>query len=54
MGFFLELKSDMASAVKSYKNAYTYITENARIHDTNILEMKMIAGFLAYKVRFEE
>jgi hypothetical protein len=51
VGFFSELKQDIPSAVKSYKNAYSYLTENARIHDTNILEMKIIAGFLTYKVK---
>ena len=50
VGFFSELKQDIPSAVKAYKNAYSYLTENARIHDTNILEMKMVAGFLTYKV----
>ena len=50
VGFFSELRQDIPSAVKSYKNAYSYLTENARIHDTNVLEMKMIAGFLTYKV----
>jgi len=50
IGFFSELKVDTASAVKAYKNAYTYLTEGARIHETNILEMKMIAGFLTYKI----
>ncbi|UJR26957.1 hypothetical protein I4U23_008264 [Adineta vaga] len=50
VGFFSELKQDIPSAVKAYKNAYSYLTENARIHDTNILEMKMIAGFLTYKI----
>lgn len=50
VGFFSELKQDLPSAVKSYKNAYSYLTENARIHDTNILEMKMIAGFLTHKI----
>lgn len=50
VGFFSELKQDASSAVKSYKNAYSYLTENARMHDTNILEMKIIAGFLTYKV----
>ena len=52
IGFFSELKVDTASAVKAYKNAYTYLTEGARIHETNILEMKMIAGFLTYKVKY--
>ncbi|CAF2858872.1 unnamed protein product [Rotaria sp. Silwood2] len=50
VGFFSELKQDIPSSVKSYKNAYSYLTENARIHDTNILEMKIIAGFLTYKI----
>lgn len=50
VGFFSELKQDLPSAVKSYKNAYSYLTENARIHDTNILEMKMVAGFLTHKI----
>lgn len=50
VGFFSELKQDIPSAVKSYKNAYSYLTENARIHDTTILEMKIIAGFLTYKI----
>lgn len=51
VGFFSELKQDIPSAVKSYRNAYSYLTDNARMHDTNILEMKIVAGFLTYKVR---
>lgn len=54
LGFFSEMKQDNVSAVKSYKAAYSHLTENARIHDTNILEMKMIAGFLTYKVSRNE
>ncbi|CAF2034081.1 unnamed protein product [Rotaria magnacalcarata] len=50
VGFFSELRQDIPSAVKSYRNAYSYLTESARIHDTNILEMKMVAGFLTYKI----
>jgi hypothetical protein len=53
VGFLSELKQDIPSAVKSYKNAYSYLTENARIHDTNVLEMKIVAGFLTYKVTLD-
>ena len=51
IGFFYELRRDIQSAVKSYKSAYSYLTESARMHDTNILEMKMVAGFLTFKVK---
>lgn len=36
---------------RHYKQAYTHITE-MRMHNTNILEVKTVAGFITYKVSF--
>ncbi|XP_022103870.1 trafficking protein particle complex subunit 11-like [Acanthaster planci] len=47
--FFSELKQDTHGALKQYKAAYTHLTE-LRAHDTNMLEIKTIAGFINYKV----
>ncbi|XP_071790310.1 trafficking protein particle complex subunit 11-like [Asterias amurensis] len=47
--FFSELKQDTHGALKQYKVAYTHLTE-LRAHDTNMLEIKTIAGFINYKV----
>ncbi|XP_071508821.1 trafficking protein particle complex subunit 11-like [Diadema antillarum] len=49
IGFFNELKQDSHNALKQYKAAYVHLTE-IRAHDTNMLELKTIAGFLNYKV----
>ena len=34
---------------RHYKQAYSHILEQ-RMHDTNLLEIKTIAGFVNYKV----
>ncbi|XP_054749116.2 trafficking protein particle complex subunit 11-like [Lytechinus pictus] len=49
IGFFNELKQDTHNALKQYKAAYVHLTE-IRAHDTNMLEIKTIAGFLNYKI----
>lgn len=36
---------------RHYKQAYGHILEQ-RMHDTNMLEIKTIAGFVNYKVNF--
>ncbi|KAL8612906.1 hypothetical protein ACOMHN_034983 [Nucella lapillus] len=47
--FFNELKQDTHTAIKHYKQAYAHILEQ-RMHDTNMLEIKTIAGFVNYKI----
>ncbi|XP_025086483.1 trafficking protein particle complex subunit 11-like isoform X1 [Pomacea canaliculata] len=47
--FFNELKQDTHTALKHYKQAYGHILEQ-RMHDTNMLEIKTIAGFVNYKI----
>ncbi|XP_077995405.1 trafficking protein particle complex subunit 11-like [Glandiceps talaboti] len=47
--FFNELKQDTHTALKQYKVAYAYVTE-LRAHDTNMLEIKTISGFINYKI----
>lgn len=47
--FFNELKQDTHTAIKHYKQAYSHILEQ-RMHDTNMLEIKTIAGFTNYKI----
>lgn len=37
------------SMLRHYKQAYTNIMD-VRIHDTNVLEVKTIAGFINYKI----
>ena len=37
------------SVARHYKQAYSHILE-LRMHDTNLLEIKTIAGFINYKV----
>ncbi|XP_072035114.1 trafficking protein particle complex subunit 11-like [Amphiura filiformis] len=49
IAFFNELKQDTHLALKQYKMAYSHITE-LRAHDTNMLELKTIAGFINYKI----
>ncbi|KAK3084752.1 hypothetical protein FSP39_018278 [Pinctada imbricata] len=48
IAFFNELKQDSHTAIKHYKQAYGHILE-LRMHDTNLLEIKTIAGFINYK-----
>ncbi|CAL1526811.1 unnamed protein product [Lymnaea stagnalis] len=47
--FFNELKQDSHTAIKHYKQAYGYILD-LRMHDTNMLEIKTVAGFINYKI----
>ncbi|KAF7702357.1 trafficking protein particle complex subunit 11 [Silurus meridionalis] len=48
-GFFSELKQDTQNALKYYKTAYSLIHE-LRAHETNMLEIKTLAGFINYKI----
>jgi len=47
--FFNELKQDSHTAIKHYKQAYGYMLD-LRMHDTNMLEVKTVAGFINYKI----
>lgn len=49
VAFFNEMKQDTSTAIKHYKQAYGHVLE-LRMHDTNILEIKTIAGFINYKI----
>ncbi|KAJ0002850.1 hypothetical protein NQD34_007999 [Periophthalmus magnuspinnatus] len=47
--FFSELKQDTQNALKYYRTAYSLIHE-LRAHETNMLEIKTMAGFINYKI----
>ncbi|XP_023686517.1 trafficking protein particle complex subunit 11 [Paramormyrops kingsleyae] len=49
IAFFSELKQDTQNALKHYKSAYGLVHE-LRAHETNILEIKTLAGFINYKI----
>lgn len=49
IAFFNELKQDTHTALKHYKQAYGHILE-LRMLDTNLLEVKSVAGFINYKI----
>ncbi|EPY78844.1 trafficking protein particle complex subunit 11 [Camelus ferus] len=48
IAFFSELKQDTQNALKNYRTAYNLVHE-LRAHETNILEIKTMAGFINYK-----
>ena len=48
-GFLNELKRDIHSAYKHYGQAYSLLME-VRATDTNIMEVKTVAGFINYKI----
>jgi hypothetical protein len=47
--FFNELKQDPTSAIRHYKQAYEHIKE-LRMYDSHMLEIKVVAGFVNYKI----
>ncbi|EDO31414.1 predicted protein [Nematostella vectensis] len=49
VAFFNELRQDPHSAVKHYRQAYNLVTE-LRLTDVNMLEVKVVAGFINYKI----
>ncbi|KAL2077658.1 hypothetical protein ACEWY4_027162 [Coilia grayii] len=49
IGFFSELKQDTQNALKYYRTAYSLVHE-LRAHETNMLEIKAMAGFINYKI----
>jgi len=49
IGFLNELKRDIHTAYKHYTQAYNLLME-VRATDTNIVEVKTVAGFINYKV----
>uniref|UniRef100_A0A1I8II12 Foie-gras_1 domain-containing protein n=1 Tax=Macrostomum lignano TaxID=282301 RepID=A0A1I8II12_9PLAT len=49
VAFYNELKQDQAAALKHYKECYTHILD-LRLHEKHILETKVIAGFVNYKI----
>ncbi|XP_028315223.1 trafficking protein particle complex subunit 11 [Gouania willdenowi] len=49
MAFFSELKQDTQNALKYYRTSYSLVHE-LRTHETNILEIKTLAGFINYKI----
>ena len=48
-GFLNELKRDIHAAYKHYQQAYSLLME-VRATDTNIMEVKTVAGFINYKI----
>ena len=48
-GFLNELKRDIHSAYKHYGQAYSLLME-VRATDTNIMEVKTVAGYINYKI----
>uniref|UniRef100_A0A6Q2ZQJ1 Trafficking protein particle complex subunit 11 n=1 Tax=Esox lucius TaxID=8010 RepID=A0A6Q2ZQJ1_ESOLU len=49
IAFFSELKQDTQNALKYYRTAYSLVHE-LRTHETNMLEIKTMAGFTNYKI----
>lgn len=49
IAFFSELKQDTQNSLKYYRTAYSLIHE-LRAHETNMLEIKTMAGFINYKI----
>ncbi|KAL0973941.1 hypothetical protein UPYG_G00213240 [Umbra pygmaea] len=49
IAFFSELKQDTQNALKYYRTAYGLVHE-LRAHETNVLEIKTMAGFINYKI----
>ena len=49
IAFFNEMKLDSQMALKHYKQAYGHCLE-LKTTESNILEAKMISGFISYKV----
>ncbi|XP_042908520.1 trafficking protein particle complex subunit 11 [Parasteatoda tepidariorum] len=49
IAFLTELKQDIAMSLKNYKQAYANLME-VRASDTNMLEIKTVAGFINYKM----
>lgn len=49
IAFFSELKQDTQNALKYYRTAYNLVHE-LRAHETNMLEIKTMAGFINYKI----
>uniref|UniRef100_A0A665VH02 Trafficking protein particle complex 11 n=1 Tax=Echeneis naucrates TaxID=173247 RepID=A0A665VH02_ECHNA len=49
IAFFSELKQDTQNALKYYRTAYSLVHE-LRSHETNMLEIKTMSGFINYKI----
>eukprot|EP00063_Salmo_salar_P093324 XP_014068159.1 PREDICTED: trafficking protein particle complex subunit 11 [Salmo salar] len=49
IAFFSELKQDTQNSLKYYRTAYSLVHE-LRTHETNMLEIKTMAGFINYKI----
>ncbi|KAM8907986.1 trafficking protein particle complex subunit 11 isoform 1-T1 [Spinachia spinachia] len=49
IAFFSELKQDTQNALKYYRTAYSLVYE-LRAYETNMLEIKTMAGFINYKI----
>ncbi|XP_035690979.1 trafficking protein particle complex subunit 11-like isoform X2 [Branchiostoma floridae] len=49
IAFYNEMKQDTHTALKHYKQAYQHLNE-VRTHDTNMLEIKTVSGFINYKI----
>ncbi|KAK4015014.1 Trafficking protein particle complex subunit 11 [Daphnia magna] len=49
IGFYHELKQDVAMAHKHYSQSYAHLLE-LRITDANVTEVKIVSGYIGYKV----
>ncbi|XP_046841121.1 trafficking protein particle complex subunit 11-like [Xenia sp. Carnegie-2017] len=49
IAFFSEIRQDTHSALKHYRQAYSLLTE-IKQNEINILEIKIVAGFINYKI----
>ncbi|BHF73457.1 Trafficking protein particle complex subunit 11 [Sparganum proliferum] len=49
IAFFDELKQDQNLALKHYRQAYNNLLE-LRVHELHLLEVKVVAGFINYKI----
>jgi tetratricopeptide (TPR) repeat protein len=49
IGFFSEIRQDFLSALRHYIQAYTFINE-VKANEQNLLELKLVAGFINYKI----
>lgn len=50
VAFYTELKQDPATALKLYRTAYNHLMEIMTQGEERIMEFKLIAGFLNYKI----
>ena len=50
IAFFTELKQDLVGALRYYRIAYNHLLEAMYLADDRMMEFKMVAGFMNYKI----